>query len=68
MNLNKLTEKAQEAVVAAQDLARDMNHTQIDVEHLLYVLLDQADGVAPQILQKLGADPASAKLGGARRA
>ena len=62
MNLNKLTEKAQEAVVAAQDLAREMNHTQLDVEHLLYALLDQADGVAPQILQKLGADPASAKL------
>jgi ATP-dependent Clp protease ATP-binding subunit ClpB len=61
MNLNKLTEKAQEAVLAAQDLAQNMNHNQLDVEHLLYALLDQQDGVVPQILQKLGADPVSAK-------
>jgi ATP-dependent Clp protease ATP-binding subunit ClpB len=61
MNLNKLTEKAQEAVLAAQNLAQESNHQQLDVEHLLYALLDQADGVAPQIFQKLGADPVSAK-------
>ena len=61
MNLNKLTEKAQEAVLAAQTLAQQSNHQQLDVEHLLYALLDQADGVVPQIFQKLGADPSSAK-------
>src|SRR5512135_257909 len=61
MNLNKLTEKAQEAVLAAQDLAQNMNHNQVDVEHLLFALLDQQDGVVPQILTKLGADPTLAK-------
>jgi ATP-dependent Clp protease ATP-binding subunit ClpB len=60
MNLNKLTEKAQEAVLAAQDLAREPNNNAVDVEHLLYALLNQKDGVAPQILLKLGADPVSA--------
>jgi ATP-dependent Clp protease ATP-binding subunit ClpB len=61
MNLNKLTEKAQEAVLAAQDLAQNMNHNQVDVEHVLYALLDQQEGVVPQILTRLGADPSSAK-------
>jgi len=61
MNLNKLTEKAQEAVLAAQDLAQQSNHNQLDVEHLLLALLDQREGLAPQILQKLGVDPNAVK-------
>ncbi len=61
MNLNKLTEKAQEAVLAAQDLAQQANHNQLDVEHLLLALLDQQEGLAPQILQKLGVAPTLVK-------
>jgi len=57
MNLNKLTEKAREAVLAAQELAQNSNHSQIEAEHLLHALLTQADGVVPQILSKLGIDP-----------
>ncbi|CAG0941901.1 adenosinetriphosphatase [Anaerolineae bacterium] len=56
-NLNKLTEKAQEAVVAAQELAQNNQHSQIEPEHLLAALLAQADGVVPQIIGALGANP-----------
>lgn len=54
MDLNKFTEKAQEAVVAAQKMAEDRKNTQIEVEHLLSALMDQQDGVVPQVLEKLG--------------
>src|SRR5919198_188020 len=57
MNINKMTEKAQEAVVAAQRLAEEQNQSQVDVEHLLFALVDQEDGVVPQVLTRLGADP-----------
>ena len=35
LNMNKLTEKAQEALVAAQSQAQEMNHSAIETEHLL---------------------------------
>jgi ATP-dependent Clp protease ATP-binding subunit ClpB len=54
MNLSRFTDKAQEAVVSAQELAQQNNHSQIDVEHLLAALLQQPEGVVPQILTKLG--------------
>ena len=57
MDLNKFTEKAQGAVVAAQELARSHNHSQIEPEHLLLALISQEGGLAPQILRKLEADP-----------
>jgi len=57
VNINKMTEKAQEAIVAAQRLAEEHNHSQLDVEHLLFALVDQEGGVVPQILQRLGVDP-----------
>ncbi len=58
MNLNKYTEKAQEAVVGSQEVAREMGHPQIEPEHLLVTLIDQPQGVVPEVLRKLGADPA----------
>ncbi len=61
MNIDKFTEKAREAVVAAERDAEDRNQSQIEAEHLLYALLDQSDGVAPQILSKLNIDPAVVK-------
>ena len=57
MNLNKFTEKAQEALFEAQNLATEYDHSQIEPEHLLLALVAQADGVVPQIVQKLGLDP-----------
>src|SRR5512136_893965 len=57
MDLNKYTQKAQEAVLAAQSLAQEHNHSQIEPAHLLLALLRQSDGVVPQIVQKVGARP-----------
>ncbi|HIC93646.1 MAG TPA: hypothetical protein EYP09_05290, partial [Anaerolineae bacterium] len=50
MNLNKFTEKAQEALFEAQNLATEYDHSQIEPEHLLLALVAQADGVVPQIV------------------
>ncbi len=58
MNLNKFTEKAQEAVLASPQLASELNHAQVEPEHLLVALLEQPEGVVPTVLQKLNADPA----------
>ncbi|MDR7590988.1 MAG: Clp protease N-terminal domain-containing protein, partial [Armatimonadota bacterium] len=55
MRWEKLTEKSQEAMLRAQELARERHHPQVDTEHLLVALLDQADGVVPQVLQRAGA-------------
>ena len=59
MNLNKFTEKAQEAVVGAQQLAESLNHPQIEPEHLLVTLVEQDNGVVPALLRKLQLDPAA---------
>ena len=57
MDINRLTEKAQEALRAAQSEATRLGHQQIDVEHLLLALLDQEQGLARSILEKTGVDP-----------
>src|SRR5689334_23673845 len=57
MNLNKYTEKAQEAVLGAQQLAERTHHPQIEPEHLLYTLIDQRGGVVPDVLRKMNLDP-----------
>jgi ATP-dependent Clp protease ATP-binding subunit ClpB len=57
MNLNKFTEKAQEAVLASPQLASELNHAQVEPEHLLLALIDQPEGVVPSVLRKLNADP-----------
>ena len=54
LDLNRYTQKAQEAILAAQDSAERRNHSQVEVEHLLLALLQQRDGVVPQILAKMG--------------
>ena len=57
MNLNRLTERAQEALREAQGLATRASNQGVDVEHLLLALLQQRDGVAGSLLQAAGADP-----------
>ena len=66
MNLNKFTEKAQEAVVGAQQLAESLNHPQIEPEHLLVTLVEQDNGVVPALLRKLQLDPAASPAKRAR--
>ena len=58
MNLKRYTEKAQEAVLAAQQLAERSGHPEIEPEHLLHTLVEQADGVVPSVLRQLGVEPA----------
>ena len=60
---NKLTERSQEALVSAQRRASDAGHGQVDVEHLAAALIDQAGGVVPSVLEKVGVVP-SQLLGG----
>src|SRR2546426_3019897 len=54
MRIDKFTQKMQEALQAAQDLASQFNHQEITNEHFLSALLDQADGIARPLLEKIG--------------
>jgi len=60
MNLNKFTEKAQEAIITAQNLATELNHAEVTPEHLLVALVEQSEGIVPSVLRKLAIDPAKA--------
>ncbi len=56
MDINRLTQKSQEAVHDAQTKALRFGHTEVDVEHLLLALLDQSDGLIPRLLERAGVD------------
>lgn len=57
MNRNRFTLRAQEAIDAAAALAANYQHQQIESEHLLVALLENAEGVVKPILEKIGARP-----------
>src|SRR5215207_595650 len=59
MNANKLTEKAQEALVEARRQAEQRQNTQFEPEHLLAALIQQEGGVVPALLEKLAVQPAT---------
>jgi ATP-dependent Clp protease ATP-binding subunit ClpB len=59
MDINKYTEKAQEAILAAQQSADREGHPEILPEHLLLTLVEQRDGIVPEIIRKMNADPAA---------
>ena len=59
MRLDKLTIKAQEALEASQGIADENSAAQVEPEHLLKALLDQADGIVRPMLGKVGADVAA---------
>jgi ATP-dependent Clp protease ATP-binding subunit ClpB len=50
---NRFTQKSQEAIIAAQNNAESNHNSQVEPEHLLLALLEQNEGVVPQILNKL---------------
>src|SRR5437868_12144272 len=52
-NTNRFTQKSQEALIAAQNIAERNNNSQVDPEHLLLALIEQSEGVVPQVLNKL---------------
>src|SRR5438034_7489419 len=61
MKIEQFTEKARQAVSEANELAKQYNNSQIEVEHLLAALLSQEGGVVQQVIQKVGGDLAMAQ-------
>ena len=57
MNFERFTTKASQAVQDAMQLAGRLKNSQIEVWHLLLALIDQAGGIVPSILEKLGQNP-----------
>ena len=58
MKLDRYTQKAQEAIVAAQELATQAESPVLDAEHILAALLDDPEGIPAMTLRQLEADPA----------
>ena len=54
MDMNKFTQRAQEAIADSQSIALSMQHQQLDVEHLHLALVRQQDGLIPRLLQLVG--------------
>ena len=59
MNANQYTQKSLEAIQAAQELAIRHSHQQIEQVHLLHSLLQQENGLIPQLLKRMGKTPES---------
>ncbi len=59
MRTDRFTQRATEAIVSAQQLAEAEGHPQLEVAHLLLVLVEQPDGVVPAVLSRLGINPAT---------
>src|SRR6516164_7948285 len=56
MRIDRYTQKMQEGLQAAQDLASQLNNSEITNEHFLSALLEQSDGIARPLLEKIGAN------------
>ncbi|HMM28817.1 MAG TPA: AAA family ATPase [Aggregatilineaceae bacterium] len=56
MRFDRFTERAQDAAVRAYEILQRYAHNQVDTEHMLLALLEQPDGVIPQILEKMSVD------------
>ncbi|RIK46028.1 MAG: type VI secretion system ATPase TssH, partial [Chloroflexi bacterium] len=56
MNPQKYTEKAQEAIISAQQETERRKHASLDVDQLVYALVTQEGGVVPRVLERLGAN------------
>jgi len=61
MDMNRLTQKSQEAFAEAQNKAVTHGHVEVDGEHLLWALLDQTDGLVPRLLQRMDLRPDTLK-------
>jgi ATP-dependent Clp protease ATP-binding subunit ClpB len=53
MDINKMTQKSQEALQTAQNTAVKYGHVEVDTEHLLLALLDQPDGLIPRLFNRM---------------
>ena len=59
MDLKRYTNKAQEALVGAQTLTNEFGHSQLEPLHLLTALMQQDEGVVPEVVAKIGGRPAN---------
>jgi len=57
MDLERYTQKAQQAILDAQQRAMDFRHSSVEPVHLLLALLRQAEGVAPAIATRIAGSP-----------
>lgn len=62
MNLNKMTLKAQESIQTAQEIALSYNNQAIEPAHVFAALLQDSNGIIPDLLKKIGADVNKLKL------
>ena len=62
MDFARLTQMSRQAVTAAQNTARRLNHNEVDTWHLLSALVAQENGVVPGLLDKLGIGPGAVQL------
>ncbi|NSW91984.1 MAG: ATP-dependent chaperone ClpB [Firmicutes bacterium] len=58
MNIDKFTEKGQQALAAAQEIALRYGHQQVDGEHIHLALLNQEDGLIPKLISVMGENAA----------
>jgi ATP-dependent Clp protease ATP-binding subunit ClpC len=56
LRFDRFTERAQDAAARSYEILQRYGHSQVDTEHLLLALLEQQDGVIPQILERMGVD------------
>ncbi len=57
MRFDRFTERAQDAAMRAYEILQRYQHTQVDTEHMFLALLEQPDGVIPQLLERMGVSP-----------
>ena len=57
MRFDKFTERAQDAAMRAYEILQRYQHSQADTEHLFLALLEQPNGLVPDILEGMGVDP-----------
>src|SRR4030043_1803541 len=56
MRFDRFTERAQDAAQRAAEIIQRYGHNQIDTEHILLALIEQPQGVIPQLLEKMNVD------------
>jgi len=57
MRFDRFTERAQDAAMRAYEILQRYQHTQADTEHLLLALLEQPNGLIPEILERMQIEP-----------
>ena len=62
MDFGRYTNKARQAVLKAQAIAAEHHHSAIEPWHIFLGLMEQDEGLAPRIIQKIGAHPPSLQL------